>query len=291
MATEKTQDPRIPEIRFSGFTDAWEQRKLGEFATKRIERNADGKITETFTNSAEHGVVSQLDFFSHDITNSQNIGNYYMVMPNDYVYNPRISANAPCGPINQNHLDRSGVMSPLYTVFFVDDTISQSYLSHFFKTSLWHPYMLLEGNNGARSDRFSISDPVFFNMPISCPSPREQGRIAGLLTALDSLISLHQREAYLLSLIINFLNCLVKRCSKQNKIQSHILENIFRCLSLRLIENQVRQRQPFLCLKKSPLPYFPAAGTRFNGQLKISYTNIFVRNACFAFRKTSSSRW
>ncbi len=183
----------VPEIRFSGFTDPWEQRKLGELASKRIEKNSNG-IKETFTNSAEHGVVSQLDYFDHDITNDANIGNYSVVYPDDFVYNPRISTIAPCGPINRNKLGRNGVMSPLYTVFSVDDMISKLYLEHYFKTNRWHQFMFLEGNSGARSDRFSISDSIFFEMPIQCPVLEEQELIASFFDRLDSLITLHQRK-------------------------------------------------------------------------------------------------
>ena len=186
-----------PEIRFAGFTDPWEQRKLGELASKRIEKNTNG-IKETFTNSAEHGVVSQLDYFDHDITNDANIGNYSVVHPDDFIYNPRISAVAPCGPINRNKLGRNGVMSPLYTVFSVDDTIDKLYLEHYFKTSRWHQFMFLEGNSGARSDRFSISDSIFFEMPIQCPVLEEQELIASFFDRLDSLITLHQRKLELL---------------------------------------------------------------------------------------------
>ena len=182
-----------PEIRFAGFTNPWEQRKLGELASKRIEKNTNG-IKETFTNSAEHGVVSQLDYFDHDITNDANIGNYSVVHPDDFIYNPRISAVAPCGPINRNKLGRNGVMSPLYTVFSVDDTIDKLYLEHYFKTSRWHQFMFLEGNSGARSDRFSISDSIFFEMPIQCPVLEEQELIASFFDRLDSLITLHQRK-------------------------------------------------------------------------------------------------
>ena len=186
-----------PEIRFAGFTDPWEQRKLGEVASKRIEKNTNG-IKETFTNSAEHGIVSQLDYFDHDITNDANIGNYSVVYPDDFVYNPRISAIAPCGPINRNKLGRNGVMSPLYTVFSVDDMINKLYLEHYFTTNRWHQFMFLEGNSGARSDRFSISDSTFFEMPIQCPVLEEQELIALFFDRLDSLITLHQRKLELL---------------------------------------------------------------------------------------------
>ena len=183
----------VPQIRFTGFTDPWEQRKLGEVASKRIEKNTNG-IKETFTNSAEHGIVSQLDYFDHDITNDANIGNYSVVYPDDFVYNPRISAIAPCGPINRNKLGRNGVMSPLYTVFSVDDMINKLYLEHYFTTNRWHQFMFLEGNSGARSDRFSISDSTFFEMPIQCPVLEEQELIALFFDRLDSLITLHQRK-------------------------------------------------------------------------------------------------
>ena len=183
----------VPQIRFAGFTDPWEQRKLDEVASKRIEKNTNG-IKETFTNSAEHGIVSQLDYFDHDITNDANIGNYSVVYPDDFVYNPRISTIAPCGPINRNKLGRNGVMSPLYTVFSVDDVINKLYLEHYFKTNRWHQFMFLEGNSGARSDRFSISDSTFFEMPIQCPVLEEQELIALFFDRLDTLITLHQRK-------------------------------------------------------------------------------------------------
>ena len=185
-------ETRAPEIRFEGFTDPWEQRKLGDFSKKVTTKNADGALNETFTNSAERGVVSQLDYFDHDITNEASVNGYYVVRPNDFVYNPRISATAPCGPINRNRLNRAGVMSPLYTVFSIDDGVCKTYLEHYFKTPRWHDFMFLEGNSGARSDRFSISDSLFFEMPIWCPSLAEQEAIAQQLELADSLITLHQ---------------------------------------------------------------------------------------------------
>ena len=85
-------------------------------------------------------------------------------------------------------------MSPLYTVFSVDESVDKTYLEHYFKTSRWHDFMFLEGNSGARSDRFSISDATFFEMPIWCPKILEQRAIAKQLETTDSLITLHQRK-------------------------------------------------------------------------------------------------
>ena len=118
---------------------------------------------------------------------------YYIVKNEDFVYNPRISTSAPVGPINRNKLGRTGVMSPLYTVFRPHD-VDTTYLEHFFKCAYWHSFMNFNGDSGARSDRFSIKDDVFFQMPIPLPYIDEQRKIGELLTRLDHLITLHQRK-------------------------------------------------------------------------------------------------
>lgn len=173
---------------------AWEQRKLGEIADKVTEKNLDGNITEVLTNSAEYGVINQTEFFDHAVAKESNIAGYYVIAPGDFVYNPRISATAPVGPIRRNTLGIHGVMSPLYTVFRLTDAVDGTYLSHFFKTNGWHGFMKLEGNSGARSDRFSIGDATFFEMPIPVPSSSEQHAIGSFFSRLDDLITLHQRK-------------------------------------------------------------------------------------------------
>ena len=194
----------VPEIRFAGFTDDWEQRKLGEIANKVVEKNGNLQFIETFTNSAEFGIISQRDFFDHDISNIENISGYYVVKVEDFVYNPRISSFAPFGPINRNKLGRNGVMSPLYTVFRTHD-IDNTFLEQYFKSSYWHSFMKLNGDTGARADRFSIKDSVFLEMPIPYPDLKEQLKIGKYMTNLDNLITLHQRELEKLKNIKNAL--------------------------------------------------------------------------------------
>ena len=183
----------IPSIRFRGFDDDWEQRKLSEITDKVTEKNAGLQYVETFTNSAEFGIISQRDFFDHDIAKLGSLDGYYIVKNEDFFYNPRISTSAPVGPINRNKLGRTGVMSPLYTVFRLHD-IDTTYLEYFFKCGYWHSFMNFNGDSGARSDRFSIRDNVFFQMPIPIPDIDEQREIGELLTCLDNLITLRQRK-------------------------------------------------------------------------------------------------
>lgn len=184
----------IPQIRFKGFEEEWEDNKLGNIASKVTEKNSSLRFEETFTNSAEFGVVSQKDFFDHDITNQKNIGGYYVVKNDDFVYNPRISTFAPVGPINRNKLKRSGVMSPLYTIFRPHD-IDLTFLEWFFKSNSWHSFMNFNGDSGARSDRFSIKDTIFWTMPILSPKDiSEQTSVGNFFRTLDTLISNHQKK-------------------------------------------------------------------------------------------------
>lgn len=182
-----------PALRFKGFVEEWEERPLKEVAVKVVEKNINLQFSETLTNSAEFGVISQRDYFDHDISNSDNIGTYYVVKNEDFVYNPRISTFAPVGPINRNKLGRSGVMSPLYTVLRTHD-IDNTYLEQYFKGGMWHSFMKLNGDSGARSDRFSIKDSVFVEMPIPYPELNEQARVGKYFDNLDGLIALQRRK-------------------------------------------------------------------------------------------------
>ena len=183
----------LPSLRFSGYKGVWEQRKLGEIADKVKEKNAGLQYIETFTNSAEFGIISQKDFFDHSISKIDSLDGYYIVRSEDFVYNPRISVTAPVGPINRNKLKRSGVMSPLYTVFRPQE-VDNNYLEFFFKSRCWYYYMKFNGDSGARADRFSIKDELFFQMPIPIPHIDEQKKIGKYLSNLDNLITLHQKE-------------------------------------------------------------------------------------------------
>ena len=187
-------DSNIPEVRFAGFTDDWEQRKLGKISDKVINKNQNATVKEVFTNSAEFGIVSQRDFFEKDIANTENINGYYIVEPNDFVYNPRISTTAPFGPIKRNKLGRIGAMSPLYYVFRAHD-INLDYLECYFQTTCWHAFMRFNGNSGARSDRFAITDKIFNGMPIFMSQDVEEQKLIGnYFSKLDNLITLHQRK-------------------------------------------------------------------------------------------------
>lgn len=197
----------VPEIRFKGFDGEWGYVPLADIADKVVEKNVQKEYSEVFTNSAECGIVSQREYFDFDV--AKNIGGYYVVRNGDFVYNPRMSKEAPVGPINMNNLGRAGVMSPLYFVFRTHG-IDEGYLSVYFKTKCWHPFMLFNGDSGARSDRFSIRNEVFMRMPISKPSLPEQRKIAAFFRNLDRLIGAAE-----------------KKVAKLRRVKSSLLERMF----------------------------------------------------------------
>ena len=183
----------VPKIRFKGVEGEWKTCPLYHFAKKRIEKNTKMLYNITLTNSAEFGIIDQRNFFDHEISNSENINGYYVVRDHDFVYNPRISSSAPVGPINQNKLGYTGVMSPLYLVFEING-INRDFLEIFFHTTLWHKYMFDNGNTGARFDRLAISDEDFMKMPIPDIDIDEQQAIASYFTSLDRQISLQSQR-------------------------------------------------------------------------------------------------
>ncbi|MDG3060945.1 restriction endonuclease subunit S [Lacticaseibacillus sp. BCRC 81376] len=180
-------------MRFKGYSDPWEKCKLGDIAEKVTEKNKSGEFKEVLTNSAENGIVSQRDFFDKDIANKESLSGYYVVRPDDFVYNPRISNSAPVGPIKRNRLKRIGIMSPLYFVFRVHG-VNHGFLEQYFLANVWHRFMTRNGDTGARSDRFAIKDSVFVTMPILIPSVAEQQHIASSLQTLDGLIAAAQSK-------------------------------------------------------------------------------------------------
>lgn len=240
-----TLHQRISLYFFKINTFVWEQRKLNEIADKVSEKNKNNEFSEPFTNSAEQGIISQKDYFDREIVNNENLNGYYIVRNDDFIYNPRISVTAPVGPINRNRLGRNGVMSPLYTVFRTHD-IDNLYLEFYFKTTKWHRFMKLNGDSGARFDRFTISSTQFMEMPIPYPTLEEQQKIGEYFDSLDNLITLHHHKLFIINGLKLFtviqckyyslLNILIKN---KNTKEAKLMPELERVIEEKLIDQLV----------------------------------------------------
>lgn len=196
MATENKK--YIPTLRFPEFQNdgEWKRCKLSDVAVRKGKKNTKGIELPVYTNSATSGVISQEDYFDREIVTKENLVNYGIIEPNDFVYNPRVSVTAPVGPISRNKLSR-GIMSPLYLIFgFNGGDIN--FFEHYFKGNSWHNYLRAKANYGARFDRINIGTKKFMDMPIPYPSLAEQKKIADCLSSLDKYIDATKRKLELL---------------------------------------------------------------------------------------------
>lgn len=181
-----TENKTAPVLRFPEFKDEWETKKLKNVAGRIITKNRTNDIKFVLTNSATRGIISQQDYFDKDIANQNNLEGYYVVEKDDFVYNPRISSNAPVGPIKRNKIAK-GLMSPLYSVFRFKEK-NLDYFEHYFESVYWHKYLKSIANYGARHDRMNITVEDFFSMPFFLPSEDEKQKISVFLTTVDKKI-------------------------------------------------------------------------------------------------------
>ena len=177
-----------PKLRFPGFDEPWNTALLSDYFVKSTKKNSDGMISNVICNSAKQGLIPQREYFDKDIANSDNTNGYYIIESNDFVYNPRKSADAPYGPISSYQYSEAGIVSPLYLCFRAKREINPLYFEWYFRSSAWHRYIYMSGDSGARHDRVSIKDDVFFAMPINVPSAKEQERISLFLDAIERRI-------------------------------------------------------------------------------------------------------
>ncbi|WP_096186852.1 restriction endonuclease subunit S [Evansella halocellulosilytica] len=189
----------------------WKRVQLSEVASKVKEKNK-SLVTNVISNSALYGLIKQKDYFDKDIANASNIAGYYVIKEGDLVYNPRISKEAPYGPVSVYPFPEAGVVSPLYLCFRVNNnSVNSRFLHYYFKSSQWHKHIYTHGDKGARHDRVSIKDVDFFKLQINLPVEKEQNKIAKVLDLFEKkeimekekLRSLHdQKKGFLQQVFI-----------------------------------------------------------------------------------------
>ena len=187
----------IPSIRFHGFDDAWEQRKLGELVDRVVRKNTNNESTLPLTISAQYGLVDQITYFNNRVA-SRDVSNYYLVLNGEFAYNKSTSDGYPFGAVKRLDLYEKGVLSTLYIVFAPkkEQQIDSDYLTVFFDTDRWHKGVAERAAEGARNHGLlNISAEDFFDIDLSVPKDIvEQKQIGAFIRQLDNLITLHQRK-------------------------------------------------------------------------------------------------
>ncbi|WP_439290863.1 restriction endonuclease subunit S [Lonepinella koalarum] len=184
----------VPAIRFAGFTDAWERRKLGDIAERITRKNGDLSVTLPLTISAQEGLIAQTEFFDKQVA-SKNISNYYVIENGEFAYNKSYSNGYPFGAIKRLDNYNNGVLSVLYIIFKPKDIYSQ-FLVSYFDSNYWHGEVASIAVEGARNHGLlNISSNDFFDIKLNIPkSLEEQTQIGNFFKQLDDTIANHQRE-------------------------------------------------------------------------------------------------
>lgn len=187
----------IPNIRFKGFTDGWEQRKLGEIVERVTRKNQDLVSTLPLTISAKYGLIDQNEFFDKRVA-SKDMSGYYLVKKGEFAYNKSTSSDAPWGAIKRLDRYENGVLSTLYIVFAINENveIDSDYLVTYYDTNLWHRGIREIAAEGARNHGLLNIAPVnFLSTSLSVPQDIEEQKAIGKYFAeLNTLITLHQRK-------------------------------------------------------------------------------------------------
>ena len=203
----------VPEIRFKGFTDAWEQRKLGEVVERITRKNENLESTLPLTISAQYGLINQNEFFDKRIA-SKDVSGYFLVRNGEFAYNKSTSSDAPWGAIKRLDRYESGVLSTLYIVFKILDErkTSSDYIVTYYNTDLWHKGIQAIAAEGARNHGLlNVAPADFFETNLTMPKDyAEQQQIGSFFQQLDHLITLHQRKPY---------SHIQRRCNMLNEAQ------------------------------------------------------------------------
>ena len=183
-----------PEIRFAGFTDPWEQRKLGEVARRVTRKNENRDSDLPLTISAQYGLVDQRTFFNNQVA-SKDMSGYFLLRKGEFAYNKSTSTDSPWGAIKRLEKYDMGCVSTLYICF---ELLSgdPDFLVTYYETDRWYKAVQLIAAEGARNHGLlNIAPDDFFETQICIPKRiDEQRQIGAFFDRLDSLITLHQRK-------------------------------------------------------------------------------------------------
>ncbi len=185
-----------PKIRFKGYEDDWEQRKLKDYLEVSREKNKTesyGK-EDVLSVSGEHGIVNQIEFQGRSFA-GVSVANYGVVEAGDVVYTKSPLKSNPYGIIKTNK-GKTGIVSTLYAVYKPRMNTNSEFVQIYFELdSRMNSYMHPLVNKGAKND-MKVSDENALKGPVAFPELEEQNAITQYFDKLDRLNTLHQRKCY-----------------------------------------------------------------------------------------------
>lgn len=197
---------KIPRIRFDGFTDDWEQRKLGDvFEQTTHFVNSNEEEIELWSLTVEDGLTSKTERYNREfLVKKEN--NFKEVRPGEIVYNPM---NMTLGAVGYNGMTKSVAVSGYYTTMIAKNGYDSYYVNTWLKSpeaiSLYKTFA-----TGSLIEKQRVQFSTLSIIPAAFPNHEEQVKIGKLFSNLDNLITLHQRK-----------------CDELQKIKKFMLQNMF----------------------------------------------------------------
>ncbi len=196
-----------PKVRFKGFTDDWEQRKLGEVVERRIEQRQQSDEYPRLAFASGQGVIPLSERKTNNreqLTKDEFTKKYLVTELDDIVYNP---ANVKYGAIDRNKYGR-GLISPIYVTFTTKEIpgfIERIVTSHNFQQRA------LRFEEGTVTKRQSVNPEDLITLDVLVTTKKEeQKKIASFFDDLDNLITFHQRK-----------------CEQTKKLKKYMLQKMF----------------------------------------------------------------
>ncbi|KZT80355.1 Type I restriction-modification system specificity subunit S [Lactiplantibacillus plantarum] len=184
----KDNQAKYPQLRFKGFTDPWEKRRLGERFSERADRSGDGKMLSV---TIANGVVLANSLDRKDNSSSDK-SNYKVVKKDDIAYNSMRMWQAASGVSKYD-----GIVSPAYTVLVPANGESSTFFGYQFKQTEMKQ-IFQRNSQGLTSDTWNLKYPLLSRIKTSAPEKTEQIKIGEFLNKLDNLIAVNQRKLDLL---------------------------------------------------------------------------------------------
>lgn len=199
-----------PKIRFKGYTDDWEQRKLNEYFNVSTAKNKDNHYgkEDVLSVSGDYGIVNQIKFQGRSFAGA-TVANYGVVNTGDVVYTKSPLSTNPYGIIKANK-GKAGIVSTLYAVYKPCKNVNSEFVQVYFElNSRMNNYMQPLVNKGAKND-MKVTAENALKGGVCFPKLNEQDVIVEYFRSLDHLITLHQRK-----------------CEETKKLKKYMLQKMF----------------------------------------------------------------
>ena len=185
---------KAPAIRFQGFSDAWEQRKLGEvfFQTSKYVNPKESNL-ELWSLTVENGLTPKTERYNREFLVKKE-DQFKSVDHNEFIYNPM---NMTLGAVDLNLTGKTVAVSGYYITMLSKDGFDSKYFSIWLKSPLAIKMYKLYAT-GSLIERQRVQFPTLSQIKSSVPQIEEQTKIGSFFKQLDDTIALHQRKLTLL---------------------------------------------------------------------------------------------